>query len=298
MMFRPMGGLTLSTARSQREESVMGKLEGKVAFITGVARGQGRAHAVRMAEEGADIIGVDLCGQIDTVEYAMSTPDDLDQTVKLVEDTGRRIVVRQADVRDRAELRVTLEEGVAELAHLDIAVANAGIAPITVDADQPQQAWQDAIDVLLTGAYHTVDLASRFMVEQGRGGSIVITSSVAGIKGLGSSLAASGPGLVGYVAAKHGVIGIMRHYAAVLAPHRIRVNSLHPTGVNTPMIANEVIAGYFEQFPEAAAALQNALPVELVEVDDVANAAVWLCSDEARYVTGVMLPVDAGLTVR
>jgi SDR family mycofactocin-dependent oxidoreductase len=276
----------------------MGKLEGKVAFITGVARGQGRAHAVRMAEEGADIIGVDLCGQIDTVEYAMSTPDDLDQTVKLVEDTGRRIVVRQADVRDRAELRVTLEEGVAELAHLDIAVANAGIAPITVDADQPQQAWQDAIDVLLTGAYHTVDLASRFMVEQGRGGSIVITSSVAGIKGLGSSLAASGPGLVGYVAAKHGVIGIMRHYAAVLAPHRIRVNSLHPTGVNTPMIANEVIAGYFEQFPEAAAALQNALPVELVEPEDVASAAVWLCSDDARYVTGVMLPVDAGLTVR
>jgi SDR family mycofactocin-dependent oxidoreductase len=276
----------------------MGKLEGRVALITGVARGQGRAHAVRMAEEGADIIGVDLCGQIETVEYAMSTTDDLDQTVKLVEDTGRRIVARQADVRDRAELRAALEEGVAELGHLDIVVANAGIAPITADANQPQEAWQDAIDVLLTGVYHTVDLTGRQLVEQGTGGSIVVTSSVAGMKGFGSSLAASRPGLVGYVAAKHGVIGIMRHYAAVLAPHRIRVNSLHPTGVNTPMIANEVIAGYFEQFPEAAAALQNALPVELVEGDDVANAAVWLCSDDARYVTGVMLPVDAGLTVR
>lgn len=152
--------------------------------------------------------------------------------------------------------------------------------------------------MLLTGAYHSVDLAGRQMVGQGGGGSIVLTSSVAGMKGFGSSLAASHPGLGGYVAAKHGVIGVMRHYAVVLAPYSIRVNSLHPTGVDTPMIANETIAGHFERFPEAAAALANTLPVELVEPDDVANAAVWLCSDEARSITGVTLPVDAGLMVR
>ena len=276
----------------------MGKLDGKVAFITGVARGQGRAHAVRMAEEGADIIGVDLCDQIDTVEYPMATPDDLIQTVKLVEDTGRRIVARQADVRDRSRLQAALEEGISELGPVGIAVANAGIGPITSDPDQPQRAFQDAVDVMLVGAYHTVDLAGRAMVAAGQGGSIVVTSSVAGMKGLGSSLEASHPGLVGYVAAKHGVVGVMRHYAAVLAPHRIRVNSLHPTGVDTPMIANETIAAYFERFPEAAAALANLLPVELVQPEDVANAAVWLCSDDARFVTGVTLAVDAGLMVR
>ena len=258
----------------------MGRLEGRVAFITGVARGQGRAHAVRMAEEGADIVGVDLCGHIATVEYPMATTDDLDQTVKLVEDTGRRIVARQADVRDRPELEAALEDGIHELGPVTIAVANAGIAPMSAGPDQDPQAWQDAIDVLLTGAYYTADLTGRRMVTQGRGGSIVLTSSVAGMKGFGSSLAASGPGLVGYVAAKHGVVGVMRHYAAVLAPAGIRVNSLHPTGVNTPMIANQTIAAYFERFPEAAAALANALPVELVEADDVANAAVWLCSEE------------------
>ena len=181
----------------------------------------------------------------------MATGDDLAETVKLVEDCGRRIVALQADVRDRTGLEVALEEGVGVLGPVTIAVANAGIAPIGATRDPDGRAWQDALDVLLTGAFHTVDLAGRRMVTQGLGGSIVVTSSVAGLKGFGSSLAASGPGLVGYVAAKHGVVGVMRHYAAAPAPCGVRVNSLHPTGVNTPMIANQTMAAYFERFPEA-----------------------------------------------
>ena len=277
----------------------MGLLEGKVAFITGVARGQGRSHAVRLAEEGADIIGVDLCRQVETVEYPMATEEDLAETEKLVEDRDRRILASRVDVRDRAGLQDAIERGVAELGRLDIVVPNAGIAPVPGEGDHGQQAWHDAIDILLTGVYHTVDLAGRRMVDQGTGGAIVITSSVAGLTGFGTvPLAASNPGLVGYVAAKHGVIGVMRHYAALLAPYNVRVNSVHPTGVNTPMIANEAFARHFETYPDAAAALQNALPVEMIEAQDVTNAVVWLCSDQARYVTGVTLPVDAGLLIR
>jgi SDR family mycofactocin-dependent oxidoreductase len=276
----------------------MGRLEGKVAFITGAARGQGRAHAVKMAQEGADIIAVDLCAQIDSVEYPMATPEDLAETVKLVEDHDRRIVSQRADVRDREVLRAAVDAGVAEFGRLDIVVANAGIAPIFGDIGHSPQAWRDAIDVLLTGVYHTLDVAVPPMVDGDRGGSIVITSSTAGLKGLGRDLAASNPGMIGYTAAKHGVVGLMRLYANLLAPHRIRVNSLHPTGVNTPMIVNESFARFVEEFPDAATAMQNALPVELVEPEDIANAAAWLCSDEARYITGVTLPVDAGFTVR
>jgi SDR family mycofactocin-dependent oxidoreductase len=275
----------------------MGRLEGKVAFITGAARGQGRAHAVKMAQEGADIIAVDLCEQIDTVEYPMATPEDLAETVKLVEDQDRRIVAQRADVRDRDALGAVVDAGVAEFGHLDIVVANAGIAPMG-DAARSPQAWQDAIDVLLTGVYYTLDASVPPMVEQDMGGSIVITSSTAGLKGLGRDLAASRPGLVGYTAAKHGVVGLMRLYANLLAPHRIRVNTLHPTGVNTPMIVNDSFARFVEEFPDTATAMQNALPVELLEPEDIANAAAWLCSDEARYITGVTLPVDAGFTVR
>jgi SDR family mycofactocin-dependent oxidoreductase len=276
----------------------MGRLEGKVAFITGAARGQGRAHAVKMAQEGADIIAVDLCEQIHSVDYPMATPEDLAETVKLVEDHDRRIVAKRADVRDRGALQAAVDAGVAEFGHLDIVVANAGIAPGMGDARHSPEGWHDAIDVLLTGVYYTLDVAVPSMVDQDMGGSIVITSSTAGLKGLGRNLAASGPGFFGYTAAKHGVVGLMRLYANVLAPHRIRVNSLHPTGVNTPMIVNESFARFVEEFPDSANAMQNALPVELIEPEDIANAAAWLCSDEARYITGVTLPVDAGFTVR
>jgi SDR family mycofactocin-dependent oxidoreductase len=276
----------------------MGKLEQKVAFITGAARGQGRAHAVKMAQEGADVIAVDLCAQMDSVGYPMSTPEDLAETVKLVEDQDRRIVAQQADVRSREALQAAVDAGIAEFGRLDIVVANAGIAPVFGTTASSPDAWRDAIDVLLTGVYYTLDVAVPQMVEQDMGGSIVITSSTAGLKGLGRNLAATSPGMIGYTAAKHGVVGLMRIYANVLAPHRIRVNSLHPTGVNTPMIVNESFARFVEEFPDAANAMQNALPVELVEPEDIANAAAWLCSDEARYITGVTLPVDAGFTVR
>lgn len=275
----------------------MGRLEQKVAFITGAARGQGRAHAVRMAQEGADIIAVDLCAQIGTVEYPMATADDLDTTVRLVEDLDRRVVAMQADVRDRNALAGAVAAGLAEFGHLDIVVANAGIAPIG-EAGRSPQAWQDAIDVLLTGVYHTIDAAIPSMVERDMGGSIVITSSTAGLKGLGRHLEGVGAGFFGYTAAKHGVVGLMRLYANVLAPHRIRVNTLHPTGVNTPMVVNEPFSRWGEGAFGEASGIQNALPVNLVEPEDIANAAVWLCSDEARYVTGVTLPVDAGFTVR
>ncbi len=275
----------------------MGRLEQKVAFITGAARGQGRAHAVRMAQEGADIIAVDLCAQIETVEYPMATADDLATTVQLVEDLDRRVVAKQADVRERDALAGAVEAGLAEFGHLDIVVANAGIVPIG-EVGRSAQAWQDAIDVLLTGVYHTIEAAIPSMVERDMGGSIVITSSTAGLKGLGRHLEGVGAGFFAYTAAKHGVVGLMRLYANVLAPHRIRVNTLHPTGVNTPMVVNEPFSRYVEGNFGVASGLQNALPVDLVEPEDIANAAVWLCSDEARYVTGVTLPVDAGFTVR
>lgn len=276
----------------------MGRLEGKVAFITGAARGQGRAHAVKMAQEGAEIIAIDLCDQIDSVGYPMSTPQDLTETVKLVEEQDRRIVAQQADVRDRGALQAAVDAGMSEFGRLDIVVANAGIAPVFGDNSRTPDAWRDAIDVLLTGVYYTIDVAVPPMVEQDQGGSIVITSSTAGLKGLGRNLASSTAGMIGYTAAKHGVVGLMRMYANLLAPHRIRVNTLHPTGVNTPMIVNEAFAQFVEEFPDSAGALQNALPVELIEPEDIANAAAWLSSDEARYITGVTLPVDAGFTVR
>ncbi len=266
----------------------MGTLDGKVAFITGAARGQGRAHAVKLASEGADIIAVDLCDQIASVPYPMATPDDLAATVKLVEDAGARIVAREADVRDRTTLKTALSEGVTELGRLDVVIANAGIAPM-----MGEDAWQDVLDVNLTGVYHTIDVAMRPLIRQGDGGSIVLTSSVVGLVGIGAPVAGS----IGYTAAKHGVVGLMRAYANFLAQYNIRVNSIHPAGVDTPMIDNDFTRSWLEGVAQQQVAgpdLTNALPVETLDVDDIANAVLWLVSDAARYVTGVALPVDAG----
>ncbi|TFV54950.1 NAD(P)-dependent oxidoreductase [Mycobacterium sp. PS03-16] len=264
-------------------------LAGRVAFITGAARGQGRAHALRLASEGADIIAVDLCDQITSVPYPLATPDDLAATVKLVEDTGARIVAAQADVRDRAALKNALRSGVEALGgRLDIVVANAGIAPMA-----GEDAWQDVIDVNLTGVFHTVDVAMRPMIKAGNGGSIVLTSSVAGLVGLASPMAGS----IGYAAAKHGIVGIMRVYANILAPHRIRVNSVHPAGVNTPMIDNEFTRSWLEGLAQqnpGGPDMSNALPVQTLDAEDIAAAVAFLASDESRYITGVTLPVDAG----
>ena len=266
-----------------------GPLSGKVAFITGAARGQGRAHAVRLAADGADIIAVDLCDQIASVPYPLATADDLAATVKLVEDSGARIVAKQADVRDRASLSAALQAGLDEFGRLDIVVANAGIAPMQSGDD----GWRDVIDVNLTGVYHTIKAAIPTMVKQGSGGSIVLISSAAGLAGVGSPDAGS----VGYAAAKHGVVGLMRVYANLLAGQNIRVNSIHPTGVETPMINNEFTREWLAKMAAATdtpGAMGNALPVEALQPEDIANAVAWLVSDQARYITGVTLPVDAG----
>ena len=269
----------------------MGKLEGKVAFITGAARGQGRSHAIRLAQEGADIIAIDLCEQIVTVPYPMSTLEDLAETAKQVEALDRRIFAAQADVRDAGALKAALDAGTAELGPVDIVLANAGIAPMSLH-EGSGDAWQDVIDVNLTGVFNTVEIAIPSMIERGQGGAIVLTSSTAGITGIG------GPtrGGLGYTAAKHGVVGLMRSYANILAPQRIRVNSVHPTGVNTPMVVNEAMQEFLANDPSLGNSMANALPVDMVEPVDISNAIVWLVSDDARYVTGVTLPVDAGFT--
>ncbi|WP_029111112.1 mycofactocin-coupled SDR family oxidoreductase [Mycobacterium sp. URHD0025] len=265
-------------------------LAGKVAFITGAARGQGRAEALRLAADGADIIAIDLCAQIESVPYPLATPDDLAATVKLVEESGARIVAAQVDVRDEEALRSALRAGVEQLGRLDIVVANAGIAPMQSGPD----GWRDVIDVNLTGVHHTVEAAMPIMVEQGDGGSIVLISSAAGLIGVGGG----DRGSLGYTAAKHGVVGLMRAYANFLAPRSIRVNSIHPTGVDTPMINNEFTRSWLKHVAEelnAPTDFGNALPVQVVQVEDIANAVAWLVSDQARYVTGVTLPVDAGI---
>ncbi len=266
----------------------MGALQGKVAFITGAARGQGRAHAVKLASEGADIIAVDLCEQIASVPYPLATPEDLEATAKLVADTGARIVASQADVRDRGALKTVLAEGMAELGRLDIVIANAGIAPM-----MGEDAWQDVIDVNLTGVYHTVDVAMRPLIKQGTGGAVVLTSSVAGLVGIGAPVAGS----LGYTAAKHGMVGLMRAYANFLAAYNIRVNSVHPAGVDTPMIDNDFTRSWLDGMAQQQMGgpdMSNALPVDVLQAEDIANAVFWLVSDAARYVTGVALPVDAG----
>lgn len=271
----------------------MARLEGKIAFITGAGRGQGRAHAIRFAEEGADIIAVDICEQISTVKYPLATAEELAQTAKEVEGLGRRIVTAKADVRDRDALKAAFDDGVSQLGGIDIVVANAGIAPVSLQDGGPD-AWKDVIDVNLTGVWNTIQATYPTLVEQGRGGSIVLTSSVAGLSGLGGGNA----GGDGYTAAKHGLVGLMRNYAKFLAPHSIRVNTVHPSGVNTPMIVNEAMMEILMQHPDALNAQPNALPVQMAEPVDISNAILWLVSDEARYVTGVTLPVDAGYLLK
>jgi (+)-trans-carveol dehydrogenase len=272
-----------------------GRVEGKVAFITGAARGQGRSHAIRLAQEGADIIAIDLCQDIEMVPYGLSTSEDLAQTVKEVEALDRRIIATQADVRDFAAVKQAVDAGVAELGRLDIVSANAGISgPFATVEDLDPQFWQTMLDVNLTGVFHAAKAAIPHIRAGGRGGSIILTSSEAGLK----AYAHAGH----YVSAKHGVLGLMRTLALELAPDMIRVNSLHPTQVNTPMIMNEATYKLFapdvanptkEDFAGPSQAM-NVLPIPWVEAVDISNALLFLASDEARYITGVPLPVDAG----
>ncbi len=275
-----------------------GQFEGKVAFITGAARGQGRSHAVRFAEEGADIIAFDLCEQMPTVPYPMSSPEDLDETVNLVEKTGRRIVAEQGDVRDFKRLQAAVANGVAELGRIDFVLANAGILPATDEDMNDVACYVDGIDVLLNGVYYTIEAALPALVEHGEGGAIVITSSTAGLNSLCPRFSVRSHGLAAYQAAKHGVVGLMRYYASALAEKNIRVNTVHPTGVATPMLMNDYIEEYFGEHPEALSSLQNLLAVELIEASDISEAMVYLCGQSGRYITGITLPVDAGLSIR
>jgi SDR family mycofactocin-dependent oxidoreductase len=273
-----------------------GRVAGKVALISGIARGQGRSHAVKLAEEGADIIGFDICGQIDSVEYPMAAPEDLEETISLVEKLDRRIVARVADVRDAAAVRAVVDAGVAEFGRLDIALANAGIMPITGEQRLRDEAFFDGIDVMLGGVYNTVRAAIPHIQAGDRGGAIVITSSTAGLKG---GLGESNPGVLGYIGAKHAVVGLMRSWANSLAADRIRVNTVHPTGVATPMIANEAFFRYVQENPEMAENLQNPFPVPggLIEAIDISNTILHLVSDTGRYITGSTVVVDAGFTI-
>src|SRR5882757_7322116 len=290
----PTAGSVASATGSKGDDLVAGKLEGKVALITGAARGQGRSHAVRLAQEGADIIAVDICRQLDAVSYPMATREDLAETVTEVEALDRRIVATEADVRDVAALKAVVADGVAQLGGVDIVLANAGIAvfdPALPDAT----AFREVVEVNLFGVWNTVHAAAPTMIEQGRGGSIVLTASVMGLTGRGGSGNAGGDG---YVASKHALVGLTRTWANWLAKHNIRVNSVHPTGVNTPMIVNDVMQEALASLPPGGPDLGNLLDVPMVESVDVSNAIAWLVSDEARYVTGVALPVDAGVLAK
>lgn len=274
------------------------QFEGKVVFITGAARGQGRAHAVRFAEEGADVVAMDLCDQIDSVASPMPGLEDLDETVNLVEKTGRRIVAAQGDVRDFDTLNDVVAEGVAAFGRIDFVLANAGIAPLLGEPSQEMSAYIDAVNVMLNGVYYTVEAALPAMLEHGEGGAIVITSSTAGLNSICPAFSMRRHGLAGYQAAKHGVVGLMRYYATALGEKTIRVNTVHPTGVATPMIVNEQFEKHFSEHPEALSAVQNVLPVDLIEPGDISEAMVYLCGAAGRYITGVTLPVDAGFTVK
>ena len=272
----------------------MGVLEGKVAFISGGARGQGRSHAIKMAGEGADIITFDICESFDTVANPGPTEEDLAQTVKEVEALGRRIVAQRADARDQAAVQAVFDQGVSELGRCDIVLANAGIMPIVGAPARKRQAWHDCIDVMITGALHTCEAAIPTLLTQGDGGSIVITSSLAGVKGPMRTLGLKSDGFLGYVVAKHGVVGLMRCYANALGAYKIRCNTVHPTGVSTPMTANEQLFEFMETNPELGEAMRNILPTNLIEPEDVSNMIVYLCSDAARYITGATINVDAG----
>ena len=273
----------------------MGRVEGKVAFITGAARGQGRSHAIRLAQEGADIIAVDLMEEIPGAPYAPATEAELAETVKAVEALDRRIVASKADVRDFDSIKKALDDGVAQLGRLDIVSANAGISTQMAPAQElTKEIWQNMIATNLTGVWHTAKAAIPHLKAGGHGGSLILTSSEAGIKGFGN--------VAHYVSAKHGVVGLMRSLALELAPDFIRVNSIHPTQVDTDMIMNEGTYKLFapdkehptvDDFRPASQSL-NALPIPWVEAVDISNAVLFLASDESRYVTGVTLAVDAG----
>ncbi|BBX06705.1 mycofactocin-coupled SDR family oxidoreductase [Mycolicibacterium aichiense] len=273
-----------------------GRVEDKVAFITGAARGQGRSHAVRLAEEGADIIAIDVCKRISSNEdIPAPTPEDLAETADLVKNLNRRVVTAEVDVRDYAAVKAAVDGGVEQLGRLDIIVANAGIGNGGQTLDLTSEAdWNDMIDVNLSGVWKSVKAAVPHLISAGRGGSIILTSSVGGLKAY--------PHTGHYIAAKHGVVGLMRTFAVELGHHSIRVNSVHPTNVNTPLFMNEGTMKLFRPDLEnpgpddmaVVAQMMHVLPIGWVEPVDISNAVLFLASDESRFVTGLPMTVDGG----
>ncbi len=275
----------------------MGVLEGKVALITGAARGQGRAHALRLAEEGADVVAVDICRQIPGVAIPMATPDDLEETADLVRGLGRRVVTGVVDVRDQAALADVVAAGVRELGRLDIALANAGVWPIQLEEPTDPAAridvWEASIGVNLTGVWNTLEVAVPHLRAGGRGGSIVITSSSSAIK----TIADGSVAMAAYTAAKVGVLGLLRVAASDLAADWIRVNAVLPGAIDTPMSNNGVTEVYYEKYAEFLSKIGNALPVRRMEPTEISNAILFLVADTGRHITGVSLPVEAGVAL-
>ncbi|MDV6262727.1 mycofactocin-coupled SDR family oxidoreductase [Rhodococcoides yunnanense] len=276
----------------------MSRFEGRVVLITGAARGQGRNHALRFAAEGADIIAVDACADVDTVGYDLATEEDLAETVRLVEQLDRRILASKTDVRNLEALKAAVDAGVAQLGRLDIVVANAGIAGSGTTHELSAQSWHNMIETNLTGVWNTTTAATPHILAGGKGGSMVLISSVAGMKGL--------PYNAHYTAAKHGVVGLMKSLANELGPHNIRVNTVNPTNVDTRMLLNDAIYKLFlpdEDSPTREQVVpllhdMHVLDIPYVQVDDVSNVVLFLAGDESRYVTGISVPVDAGVLIK
>lgn len=276
----------MSTGSTERP----GRVSGKVALVTGAARGQGRSHAVRLAAEGADIIGVDLCADVKSIPYPMARPADLDETARLVTEAGGSMVQAQVDVRDPDALADAVSDGVARLGRLDIAVANAGVCTVQRWDEVTPEVWDTVIGINLTGTWNTCTASIPHLIESTEG-SLILISSVAGLKGQ--------PFLAPYVASKHGLVGIMRNLANELAARRVRVNSIHPTGVDTPMLVGlGGLAERIEASPDTGSVFLNSLPIDVVAPGDVSDAVLYLSSSESRYVTGLTLTVDAGSSAR
>ncbi len=273
---------------TERDEH--GRVAGKVALITGAARGQGRNHAVRLAAEGADIIALDVCAPIESIDYDTATPDDLLITAEMVREVGGRIVTAAVDVRDATGLATAVAAGVEKLGKLDVVVANAGVVATRRWDEITPEEWGTVVGTNLTGTWNTCQAALPHVLATG-GGSLILVSSTSGLKGL--------PFMTHYAASKHGVVGIMRALANELGPKGIRVNSLHPTGVPTPMLAGMTpLTAYIDDAPRTRALFDNTLPVNLIELDDVSDAVLFLASDESRFVTGSTMTVDAGASSR
>jgi SDR family mycofactocin-dependent oxidoreductase len=277
----------------------MGKLDGRVAFITGAARGQGRSHAVRFAEEGADIVGVDICADIDVVPYKLATPADLEETAALVEKAGRRMLTRQVDVRDKDALQAAFDAGVERFGYIDTVIANAGVIMSNTRERDAAEAFRVGVDVMLFGVWNTIQVAMPHLIERGREGhhgNIVATSSMAALLGLGNGTG----GDDAYGVAKLAVIGLVKQYANFLAQYNVRVNGVAPTNCNTPMVTeNPELFNVMGKYPNLANAMQTLLPdMPMIEPRDVSEAMLFLISDSGRSFTGSVLNVDAGMAVR